>query len=130
MFPNALYSKYYNKDKLNKYILKNQNNFCSFTWWCTIWWLGDSVIRKGAGDGGGESTSNSGDTEHDLDANRDWDELLDRDFVLLSLKLDEKFDKGDIFSWYVLLLSSSSDSWLFLTNRLILKLSCSEKNKK
>lgn len=60
--------------------------------------VGESLILSGAGDGGGESTSNSGDTEHDRDANLDWDELRDLDFELLSLKLAEKSDNGDIFS--------------------------------
>lgn len=57
--------------------------------------MGESLMRSG---GGGESTSNSGDTEHDRDANRDCDELLDRDFVHESLQLDVICDNGDIFS--------------------------------
>lgn len=52
----------------------------------------------GGGVDGGESTSSSGDSEHDLEANRDCDELLDNDLELVSLKLDEKSDSGDIFS--------------------------------
>ena len=61
--------------------------------------VGESVIRSCAGgEGGGESTSSSGETEHDRDANLDCEELLDLDFELVSLKLDEKSDNGDIFS--------------------------------
>lgn len=56
--------------------------------------VGESFIRSG---GGGESTSNSGDTEQDLDANRDCEELLDRDFVHESLQLDIISDSGDVF---------------------------------
>lgn len=62
---------------------------------CMKFVVGESVIRKG---GGGESTSSSGETEHDRDANLDCDELRDLDFGLFSLKLDEKSDTGDIFS--------------------------------
>lgn len=85
-------------------------------------------MRRGAGgDGGGESTSSSGDVEHDREwGYRECDEPGDRDFEHVSLKPDEKSESGDIFSWYVLLLSSSSDSWLF-TSRLMLKFSCSAK---
>lgn len=52
----------------------------------------------GGGDDGGESTSSSGDSEQDRDANRDCDELLDSDLELVSLKLDENSERGDIFS--------------------------------
>lgn len=60
--------------------------------------VGESLILSGAIDGGGESTSNSGDTEHERDANLDCDELRDLDFELVSLKLAAKSDNGDIFS--------------------------------
>lgn len=50
--------------------------------------VGESLIRKG---GGGESTSNSGETEHEREMHRerDCDELRDRDFVHKSLQLDD-----------------------------------------
>lgn len=51
--------------------------------------VGDSFMRNG----GGESTSNSGDTEHDRDGDRD--ELRDNDFVHESLQLDSTSECGD-----------------------------------
>lgn len=62
-----------------------------FTWKMFVV-VGESFIRSG---GGGESTSNSGDTEHDRaagDRDRDRDEL--RDFVHESLQLDATSECG------------------------------------
>lgn len=56
--------------------------------------VGDSFILNG---GGGESTSNSGDSEHDLIGDRDRDELRDRDFVHESLQLDSTSECGVTF---------------------------------
>lgn len=53
--------------------------------------VGDSFIRNG---GGGESTSSSGDTEHDLVGDRERDELRERDFVHESLQLDATSECG------------------------------------
>lgn len=56
--------------------------------------VGDSFIRSG---GGGESTSSSGDTEHDrATGDRDRDELRDLDFVYEPLQLDATSECGVI----------------------------------
>lgn len=66
-----------------------------FTWKIFVV-VGDSFIRSG---GGGESTSSSGDTEHDRatgERDRDRDELLDLDFVHEPLQLDATSECGVI----------------------------------
>lgn len=48
--------------------------------------------------GGGESTSSSGETEHERDAKCDCDELRERDFVQESLQLAVSSDAGETFT--------------------------------
>lgn len=62
--------------------------------------IGDSFILNGGG--GGESTSNSGESEQDLVGDLDLDELRDGDFVHESLQLDSTSECGVTFpfvSW-------------------------------
>lgn len=80
------------------------------TWGMSV--IGEFVILGG----GGESTSNSRDEDRDRECDLDRLRLRDRDLVLVTLIVDGETHTSSDLAWYVLLLSSSSDS-CFSINR-------------